>query len=415
MNNTIQLYMDKNQEIKGYPITSPDRVIDENGVNIKQQLDNKANKGSYEFTVSKKNGDYTVIQNAVDSIQDNEYPTTIKIYPGVYNESVSVGANRHLSLIGTNRKDCIIRMDTGDYLDAPLEIQGRALVKNLTFIHTHENSQLDVSTLHGYAVHCDYDGEGITEFENCRFESYQNAAVGCGLRQNQTLRFKNCEFYSYTPTNSGMLVNGAFFCHNAVASGVTGQRLEMINCYFYSQNGDCIYINDANFTVGDGQGNEMLCRFINNTCYSESKYTENTVKVDVKPNDNKYSGCIELSWDSTGNNSTGLNKSFNHWFYPSITNCVNFGNGFAPLQYTKDKVNNVNIQGVIKECNRGTIFYLPVGCRPSYTLIFPVVSNYSNGEIKTGSVYIYSDGKVDLMDNIGDGFMSINISFLADK
>ena len=44
MDNTIQLYIDKNQEIKGYPITSPDRVIDENGVNIKQQLDTKANK-----------------------------------------------------------------------------------------------------------------------------------------------------------------------------------------------------------------------------------------------------------------------------------------------------------------------------------------------------------------------------------
>ena len=43
MNNTIQLYMDEKQEIKGYPITSPDRVIDENGVNIKQQLDSKAN------------------------------------------------------------------------------------------------------------------------------------------------------------------------------------------------------------------------------------------------------------------------------------------------------------------------------------------------------------------------------------
>lgn len=42
MNNTIQLYMDEKQEIKGYPITSPDRVIDENGVNIKEQLDNKA-------------------------------------------------------------------------------------------------------------------------------------------------------------------------------------------------------------------------------------------------------------------------------------------------------------------------------------------------------------------------------------
>ena len=40
MNNTIQLYMDEKQEIKGYPITSPDRVIDENGGNIKEQLDN---------------------------------------------------------------------------------------------------------------------------------------------------------------------------------------------------------------------------------------------------------------------------------------------------------------------------------------------------------------------------------------
>ena len=39
MDNTIQLYVDKKKEIKGYPITSPDRVIDENGVNIKEQLD----------------------------------------------------------------------------------------------------------------------------------------------------------------------------------------------------------------------------------------------------------------------------------------------------------------------------------------------------------------------------------------
>lgn len=40
MNNTIQLYMDENEEIEGYPITSPDRVIDENGITIKEQLDN---------------------------------------------------------------------------------------------------------------------------------------------------------------------------------------------------------------------------------------------------------------------------------------------------------------------------------------------------------------------------------------
>ena len=35
----IQLYTDEKKEIKGYPITSPDRVIDENGVNIKDEIE----------------------------------------------------------------------------------------------------------------------------------------------------------------------------------------------------------------------------------------------------------------------------------------------------------------------------------------------------------------------------------------
>lgn len=53
MNNTIQLYIDKDKEIKGYPITSPDRVIDENGVSIKQQLEQiKTNTG---ISVNTKN------------------------------------------------------------------------------------------------------------------------------------------------------------------------------------------------------------------------------------------------------------------------------------------------------------------------------------------------------------------------
>lgn len=38
MNNTMQLYIDDDRKIKGYPITSPDRVIDENGKNIKAYL-----------------------------------------------------------------------------------------------------------------------------------------------------------------------------------------------------------------------------------------------------------------------------------------------------------------------------------------------------------------------------------------
>ena len=41
MKNTIQLYSDREKKNKVYPITSPDRVIDENGINIKEHLDNK--------------------------------------------------------------------------------------------------------------------------------------------------------------------------------------------------------------------------------------------------------------------------------------------------------------------------------------------------------------------------------------
>lgn len=51
MDNTIQLYTDEERTVKGYPLTSPDRVIDEDGVSIKkhiddisEQLDNKSQK-----------------------------------------------------------------------------------------------------------------------------------------------------------------------------------------------------------------------------------------------------------------------------------------------------------------------------------------------------------------------------------
>jgi hypothetical protein len=48
MDNTIQLYVDEEQEIKGYPITSPDRVIDENGTNIKDYVDEAINNAKLE-------------------------------------------------------------------------------------------------------------------------------------------------------------------------------------------------------------------------------------------------------------------------------------------------------------------------------------------------------------------------------
>lgn len=38
MKNTIQLYIDDEKKIKGYPVTSPDRVVDENGKSVQQEI-----------------------------------------------------------------------------------------------------------------------------------------------------------------------------------------------------------------------------------------------------------------------------------------------------------------------------------------------------------------------------------------
>lgn len=38
MNNTMQLYIDKDKQVKGYPITTPDRVVNEKGISIQQQI-----------------------------------------------------------------------------------------------------------------------------------------------------------------------------------------------------------------------------------------------------------------------------------------------------------------------------------------------------------------------------------------
>ena len=84
MDNTIQLYIDKNQEIKGYPITSPDRVIDENGVNIKQQLDNNTNK----------NIGYVNIENYKHLVNDDDW--TLALQTAINdNKIVIIGAKEY--------------------------------------------------------------------------------------------------------------------------------------------------------------------------------------------------------------------------------------------------------------------------------------------------------------------------------
>ena len=76
MNNTIQLYVDKKQEIKGYPITSPDRVIDENGVNINERLDSIVSQLSNDLATK----DY--VEDAINSakLEGGDVPIDLTVY-----------------------------------------------------------------------------------------------------------------------------------------------------------------------------------------------------------------------------------------------------------------------------------------------------------------------------------------------
>lgn len=76
MNKTIQLYIDEENDIKGYPITSFDRVINEHGNNLQEELDKNTIKFDIvgeSIEVPPINGgssyDDTVIKNKIEAIK----------------------------------------------------------------------------------------------------------------------------------------------------------------------------------------------------------------------------------------------------------------------------------------------------------------------------------------------------------
>ena len=86
MDNTIQLYSDREKKNKVYPITSPDRVIDENGVNIKDKIEE--------------------INSSLDNITniDDFFKGDILLIP-TYNSNKGIGKNNLRFYISNNFKD----------------------------------------------------------------------------------------------------------------------------------------------------------------------------------------------------------------------------------------------------------------------------------------------------------------------
>jgi hypothetical protein len=240
--------------------------------------------------------DYETIQDAIDNCDDSGLNhVTILVYPGVYERfSMTSGSNilRYISIIGINKYECIIKDDTGNYLTPPAKIRTNGLIKNLTFIATHENEVWESDRRKAYAIHLDFGTENL-RIEDCICVSYQAPAIGIGMHADEKIHIKDCELYSYATSDYGSLVDyGGLYCHSRNADNIMGQEITIENTRIYSQNG-----NKAALIQKLGEGGEFLFRSINSTYYS---YSDGVGAV--------INNTATLTPDSHGNNVTALNN-----------------------------------------------------------------------------------------------------------
>lgn len=94
MNKTIQLYIDEENDIKGYPITSFDRVINEHGNNLQEELD----KNTIKFDIVGEGIEAPPI-NGGDSYDDSELVKRIdSIDKQINNIQYKQKLNRHFKI-----------------------------------------------------------------------------------------------------------------------------------------------------------------------------------------------------------------------------------------------------------------------------------------------------------------------------
>ena len=236
--------------------------------------------------------DYTSISSAVDNANSE---IVIQVMPGVYDNIVK-GFGKDISIIGVDKKRCILKNTTGDYKTPPLEMT-HGYLANMT-IYAEKLDGATIPSMLTYAIHIDRSASRNKTLliENCDFYSDWNACAGIGTWSNFTLTFRNCNFYMNNPTQT----NGAIFFHNAGVEGELNQNIIFDNCRIYSKSDVGIYIGDA-LTNGNSPLNAT---FINTLIYSSTK-GKDCIKT---TSGSKLSGNnISLTGDSYGNNITILN------------------------------------------------------------------------------------------------------------
>ena len=269
---------------------------------------NKVNTNYSYFTVDKNGkGDYTTIQEAIDNY--NGIPIFVR--NGVYEEGRLECSDKDITIIGEDKYRTIIKNKNGLYEEDCLYCSN-GVFSNLQFISEYVNGEsTEIGQQNGaYAVHVDSNNQanGTCVFNDCIIISDFNAAVGAGLRKNNTVEFNNCDLISRQYNRGQEFANGgmgALFVHNnhtGTGDNCPNQIIRLNNCRLKAKLKNVIRIQEIS------KNNAEAILDINNCLiYSETNGVTGVIKYGNVNSFDEMS-IWKLSDTSYGNTVKELNK-----------------------------------------------------------------------------------------------------------
>lgn len=238
-------------------------------------------------------GDYTSINQACA----NAIPySIIYVLKGTYTEEITSMINNFYFLVGEDKNDTIIQLNSQNYNHVPL-ILGQGYIENLTI----KNTATSPISNGVYAVHVEKDSlkNSCLTVKNCVLESGAGAALGMGTRGGSKIEFDNCIFKTSYPNQS------AVYMHDGDITNTDGiTDITFKNCIFWSTGGSkAISMNSLEIT-----GATINITFITNNFKTSASPVYSAINYygGSSSNPNDYLGMInwrlsEISWNNSDN------------------------------------------------------------------------------------------------------------------
>ncbi len=166
------------------------------------------------ITVSRENGDFPSLSQAINSINDNsEYnPYVILVKPGIYNEKQTFITLSYVDIIGSDRDSTIINCDIStSSIDASslISLRTKARISNLTIKNTNQGG---VESAYRCAIYGEYISDCILDNVNIIVNSQDTNSIGLYLKSvsikllNTNITVSGNDSGMATGTNTGLYV-----------------------------------------------------------------------------------------------------------------------------------------------------------------------------------------------------------------